>query len=192
LGASFHNFHVYTTDVNVVRDAIVAVGGIAAFVSDVLGHWVSVFPEERVSCKDLAQRISGDTDLPVLYLWEYDSDVAGYCLYESGTLWDEFESNPDYSVGDIDEHGEEIAPKTEEERARLQGESERLIPYCLPEVRAEQVAAVLESAADECADADNVLSALTELLGIPPERYAMAYRFVLRGEAEFTYEKVKG
>ncbi len=144
MGSTFENIHVRTDDADVVQKAIEAASGVAWVSAEAKNGWVSIYPY-RLDLGAVARPLS----LPVLGLSVYDSDIAQYELYERGELVDTFDSAPDYWVGEPDEDGEPTPPKSPEERARLSGKPECLLPHCLPGTTLEQVRSALGSTVRE-------------------------------------------
>jgi hypothetical protein len=138
MGTTFYNFHIRTTDSDIVKQALADTKSIAWISTEPENGWISVYPY-RAEAKNIAESLK----LPVIYLSLYDDDIAQYELYENGELVDEFNSSPDYWVGQPDEHGDDIEPKTPEEREKLSGQPEKLLPYCLSGVGLPDVQAVL-------------------------------------------------
>ncbi|MBB6052414.1 hypothetical protein [Armatimonas rosea] len=145
MGSTFHNFHVRTTEVAWVRGAIEATASIAWVSAEPQNGWVSVYPYR---CE--ARVIAEQTRLPVLYLSEYDGDIAQYELFENGLLVDTFDSAPDYWVGSDSGSDDPIRYKTLEELAALAGNPDALLPYCLPGTRREDIVTALGKTKRDC------------------------------------------
>jgi hypothetical protein len=148
MGTTFNNCHVRTSDTAAVAAAVRDTMNAAAYISDGSDGWVSVYPFDIGSDEGFAERLSAALSLPVLQLWEYDNDICGYHLYEDGRLRDEYESAPDYWVGNTDENGDEILPKAPEERERLKGKPEVLLRYCVSGTTADDIANALGTSED--------------------------------------------
>lgn len=189
MGISFYNWHVRTNDAAAVKTALHESLKIAAYVSDVYNGWVSVYPHTMYGDIE-AVRLSAALSLPVLYLWEYHDDVAGYHLYENGVLRDGYESDPDYWVGDLDENGDEIQPKTPEELERLRGIPDALLGYCLPGTTVDTIAVALAAHNDVAMYATEVMMRLSELLGLPWERLDLNFHHIGAGDGEFARELI--
>lgn len=138
MGSTFNNFHVRTDDLDRVRQAILAAKSTAWVSVEPQNGWVSVYPY-RCQAKSIAEQ----TCLPLLYLSEYDGDIAQYELFENGMLVDTFDSAPDHWVGSDIGSDEPIRYKTPEELARLAGNPDVLLPYCLPETRRDELVSAL-------------------------------------------------
>ena len=162
MGSTFYNFHVRTTDVARVREAIEATASIAWVAAEPQNGWVSVYPYR---CE--ARAIAEQTQLPVLYLSEYDGDIAQYELFENGICVDTFDSAPDCWVGSSDGSPEPINPKTSEELASLAGNPDLLLPYCVPGTQRDEIVAALGKTLRDC------LLANAEVTGIPPDTEKM-------------------
>jgi hypothetical protein len=194
MGTTFYNFHVRTTDANLVKQALEETQSIAWISTEshngwisteshngwisTESHngWISVYPY-RAEAKAIAEFLK----IPVLYLSLYDDDIAQYCLYENGVLVDEFDSAPDYWVGQPDEHGDDIEPVSAEGRQRLSGQPEKLLPYCLPETTLLATQSTLNKTNREMYDT------LSETTGVPFDEQQFGEKLKISHEAIQTH-----
>lgn len=167
MGLFFVNFHVQTTDHELVAETLERRDATDCHVLPSKQGWTSVY-EKRASLQDddwireFASGLSADLDLPVLGFLVHDSDVACYYLYEHGELTDEFNSWPDY-----------FDPDAAGERRPSGGRPEALAPYCRPGVAPAELAAIL--AADE-PFAEAFVERLADKIGIDAERALLDFR----------------
>lgn len=146
MGTSFDNCHIRATDsapiLAVLRDARLSA---PCFVmTDEINGWISVFADHHLNNR-VARLLSEQLQTATLFLWEYDSDACGYTLYENGIKRDRFDSNPDLWVGETDENGETVQPKTPEQLAAVAGDPVALIPYCNTGITPEEVRDALKT-----------------------------------------------
>lgn len=190
MGTTFTNCHVRAESAQVVRAAVREALTVPAYVSDAAGGWVSVFADEIDFEGNIARRLSAHTGLPVLHLWEYDSDVGGYRLFVIGESRDEYETDPDWFAGEPGEDGEPTPHKTAEERERLKGNPEALLPYCPPGTDAAAITAALQGRTGGAPRPDTALYELSTVLRIAADRFSATYDLLERDDADFPCELV--
>jgi hypothetical protein len=97
----------------------------------------------------------------------HDSDVAVYWLYQNGTLADEFNSAPDYFDKNI----------SDQVRQRVRGNSERLLPLCLPGTTIAGIEEVIHPKDGLPLMAEGIFNDLAMLLGIDDTRMSLGFTY---------------
>ena len=131
MGATFSSIQVRSDSQEAVIESLSGLLKEPTYVSPAVGGWVGVYPEGAEATDALAVGLSLRLATAVLDWSVYDSDVFTYSLYEKGALGAEFNSAPGYfevmSAEGDEEHGpERVDP------ARVQGDPQALLPYCVP------------------------------------------------------------
>jgi hypothetical protein len=172
MGEFVNSIHVLAETETEVIEGLQALNYLPAYVTAPANGWVSVCLYYADSTH-FGRGLAAHLQTAVLVIDVYDGDVCYYSLFQNGALLDEFDSDPDHWVGDHDENGEPIPPKTEAEKERLRGQPDALLPYCLPGTTRTQVEEALTYF-------DPFLQAgeLAKLLGIPAERALNNFNFI--------------
>lgn len=152
MGATFSSIQVRADSQEAVVESLTGLLKEPSYVSPAVGGWVGVYPEGAEATDALAVGLSLRLATAVLDWSVYDSDVFTYSLYESGTLRDEFNSAPGYFEGMLDEEEEEEYGSEKIDPARVQGDPQALLPYCVPGTTPAAIQEVLHPA--ELAEAD--------------------------------------
>src|SRR5215469_9831706 len=102
MGAFYTNYTLRAPSQQSVADAL---AGRAAIVTPAQDGCVVVFDEESDEqngeiIAELASRLSGQFQCPLLAVLNHDDDILLYQLYLSGELVDEYNSTPGYFEGD--------------------------------------------------------------------------------------------
>jgi hypothetical protein len=148
-----------------------------AAISPPKNGWVTVYDEESDSQNDsiihrIALGLSRSLKTDVLAFLVHDSDIARYWLYRSGSLLDEYNSEPGH-------FGEEVDDET---RLCLRGKPELLLPLCIAGTNLQQIEAVLWGEEPPIL-AEHYLAQLAPLLGIDEARISLSFEyFVEDGE----------
>jgi len=171
MGAFFTNYQVRSESTSRVRDIVGSVAQARAYISPPSNGWVTVYDErsddqDDAIIQELAGELSGTLKTTVLAFLVHDSDVAMYWLYRDGALVDEFNSNPHY----FEDQGEEAGE-------RLRGDTQALLPSCVPGTTAAQLEAILHPAEGRSLMAEDLLADLAPLLGIDPARISIGFRY---------------
>lgn len=162
MGATFSSIQVRVASQEAVIEGLRGSLEEPAYVSPPVGGWVGVYPEGAKATDTLAAELSRRLSVAVFDWNVYDSDVFFYSLYENGGLRDEFNSAPGYFeaqtvAGDEEGEQERIDP------ARVQGDPEALLPYCVPGITLAAIKEVLQPT--ELAEPNPAL--VTQLPGFP-------------------------
>src|ERR1051325_3964302 len=125
MGSFLTNLQVRSESTASVREALLPLVKGRAYISPPKNGWVTVYDEASDSQHDallsrIAAVLSRSLHTAVFAFLVHDSDVAMYWLYQNGALADEFNSAPDY-------FDEEVS---EQVRARVRGNGDRLLPLC--------------------------------------------------------------
>lgn len=163
MGATFSSIQVRAGSQEAVIEGLNGLLKEPTYVSPSVGGWVGVYPEGAEATDTLAAALSRHLSTAVLDWSVYDSDVFQYWLYEHGELRDEFNSSPDYFEGQNAE-GDEESEMEKIDPAKVQGDPQALLPYCLPGTARAAVSEVLHPAepAEPSVDATAPLSGLPE------------------------------
>ncbi len=109
----------------------------SSFVSPILNGWLSVYNEAEnensEEVYDLGSELSSKLSCGAIVFEVYDSDICMYRLYKNGELIDSYNSKPDY-----------FEPVSEDEKEKLKGNPELLLPLCPPETKVEDIKETLE------------------------------------------------
>ena len=196
MGVTYSNCQVRSDSQQSVVEALRGLLKEPACVSPSIGGWVGVYPEGGSTDPDaLAKQLSARLACGVFSWNVHDSDVFYYSLYESGETRDEFNSDPDWGTDPDDEFP---PPPDAAERARVRGNPEILLPFCLPGVTHNQIQQILHPAggsqgvevsiafspvsADQYLFAEVQAADLASLLGMDETLAALGYRYVESGE----------
>lgn len=200
MGTFYSNCQVHSASQEAVIKALTSVLKEPAYVATAVNGWVGVYPEGGSTDPDkLGQEVSERLPGAVLVWQVYDSDVFLYTLYENGALRDEFNSAPAYFDGMLDEEDEEHVPERIDP-ARVQGDPQSLLPYCVPGTTPEVIHKVLHPSAaseavkkvlafsplsaDQYLFADHQAADLAKLLGVDETLAALDYRFIEARESD--------
>lgn len=183
MGTTFDNCHIRGAASAPVTEALRTLASGPCFVTtEAFNGWISVYADSDDHDK-LARSLSKHLQTAALHFWEYDSSATGYSLYENGENRDEFDSDPDIWVGVPDEHGNDILPKSSEERAKLAGNPAALLPFCVPGTTG---ADIKTESLPEGYDADDIAWNFMKRLGFEESEQAGArYSDIASGEVFF-------
>ena len=196
MGTTYSNCQIRSGSQEAV---VTALGGLlkeSAYVAPAVNGWVGVYL--KGGCTDFAEfaeQVSATSSAPAMASTVHDSDVFCYWLYESGTLLDEFNSDPNWPN---DPDYESYPHPSAEEIARVQGQPRAIHPHCIPGVTLAQIQSVLHPAtaseaakklitfspasANEYLFADEQAADLAGLLGMDETLAALGYRYIEAGE----------
>jgi hypothetical protein len=171
MGAFIVNFQIRCDSLPEVRSAMLKLVTTSAYISPPKNGWITVYDaasdgQDDVLIRSIAEGLSCAAKTDVFGFIVHDSDIAGYWLYQNGTLVDQFNSAPDY-FGDV---GEEIC-----EAGR--GNTDVLFPLCVPGTTREQIDAVIHPEDGFPAFAEEILAALAQLLGIDEGRISLGFEY---------------
>ena len=157
MGMFFTNIHLKTDKRDQIIDTIKEEDSVDNFfISPVLDGWVSVYDEAEVDATEnvynLASELSGKLGCKAIVFDVYDSDICKYQLYDNGEVKDKYNSNPDY-----------FEPTSQEEKERLKGNPELLLPLCLQEIKVEDLRKILD---DNYPSEEKRVEDLAKTLGI--------------------------
>ena len=191
MGTFYSNCQVRSDSQKAVVEALRGLLKEPAYVAPAVGGWVGVYPKGGSTDPDkLAKQLSARLACGVFSWNVHDSDVFYYSLYDSGEACDEFNSNPDWGT---DPDNEFSQPPDAAERARVRGDVEALLPFCLNGVARDQVQQVLQPelvADDRRLFAEVQAADLARLLGMDEELASRSYRYIEVGEVnEHTREE---
>lgn len=174
MGASFTNCHVRSTDANAVAAVLASLVKSRAYISPASGGWVTIFDEASESQDSkilikLAKELSKALKTEVFGFLVHDSDIAVYYLCQNGDLMDEFDSCPDYFDNEV----------SEEDRRRVRGVTEKLLPLAIAGTTREQIDAVIHPASREDFPlmAEEIISDLGTLLGMDENRTGLGFEY---------------
>jgi hypothetical protein len=171
MGAFFVNYHVRSDSMARVRDALSPMVKSAAYVSPSKAGWVTVYEKSSDQQDDqiirrIANELSTALKTAIVSFLVHDSDIFMYWLFQSGQLVDEFNSAPDY-----------FKRAGKAEHARVRGNSDALLPLCVPGTTRDQVEAVLHPPEGQPLFAEDIVSDLAGLLGIDEARASLGFNY---------------
>jgi hypothetical protein len=178
MGASFTNLHVRSAPTQSVCDALPKITPSRAYISRPSNSWVTVYTEVTEDQDDkklraIASELSKTLKADVLAFVVHDSSIAMYWLYRNGTLADEFNSAPEYFGNHV----------SNEERARVRGNTDALLPLCVDGTTREQLDEVLHPPGGPPTFAEEIIYELAKLLGIDDARASLGFEyFTAEGE----------
>jgi hypothetical protein len=187
MGAFFTNYQVRGRSASDVSKAFAALAESYAYVSSEKNGWVTVYDEasdkqDEEILKHIAAELSKTLNAAVLAFLVHDSDIAAYWLFQNGDLTDEFNSAPDYFAG-----------ADEKVKSRVRGNAEKLLPLCVAGTTHAQVEEVIHPRNGYPAFAEQILHALSRLLGIDDARLTLGFQYfeqegeeILDDASEFT------
>ncbi len=153
MGATFSSIQVRSDAQEPVVQILADLLTVPTYISPSLGGWVGVYPEGVEATDVLAAELSRCLAAAVFDWSVYDSDVFQYSLYDNGELQDEFNSAPGYFEG-MSAEGDEKNLEDRIDPARVQGDPQVLLPYCVPGTTLAAIIDVLHPAELPEADTD--------------------------------------
>lgn len=171
MGAFIVNFQLRSDSLPAVQSAMSKLVTTSAYVSPPKNGWITVYDAASDSQDDalirrIGEGLSRAAKTDVFCFMVHDSDIASYWLYQCGRLVDQFNSAPDY-FGDV----------SEEIREAGRGNTDVLIPLCVPGTTREQIETVIHPEEGFPAFAENILVSLADLLGVDERRISLGFEY---------------
>ena len=172
MAAFFTNYQIHTNSVAAIKKALGPLIKSRAYVSPEMNGWITVYDEasdeqDQAVLTRTAAALSQALETAVFAFLVHDSDVAMYWLYEKGDLADEYNSAPDY-------FGEDVS---EQARALVRGNPDRLLPLCVSGTTRAQIEAVIHPTDGLPLMAEEIFADLAKLLGIDDARISLGFTY---------------
>jgi len=171
MGAFFTNCQIHTNSAPAVKKALEPLVNSRAYISPEKNGWITVYDEssdeqDPAVLTRVAAALSRSLETAVFAFLVHDNDVAMYWLYQNGLLADEYNSAPDY-----------FEDATEQTRARVRGNPDKLLPLCVAGTARADIEAVMHPADGLPLTAQEILADLAKLLGIDDTRIRLGFTY---------------